>query len=624
MLAVIRQALALPEPKNNTEFNIQAHLLDTMIVVLWLGTAATLIVILVTNPDDSLLLAFLAVYLAFVTTSFVVRRRGYIESAAKMIALSLWALGVIAAFAWQSVTPATIIVFATAMITSALLLSKRLSITLSLLIIAVCTVVFAATESELWPSDSESLSLIEYAMLTSGLMVITIILANARDSLAKIVGKARTLAAERGTLIEQLQNEIDERKRVETALHASQNILKEAKHIAKLGSFSMDRDTPIVIFSEQAHAILGLDVETPVTSELCLARFGVDLVANLKQSLEEVAASGQPFAVDHEFDMPDGTRKALHFSARPVAEGERFFGIIQDITDRIATEKVMQRLNDELTDAILDLENEQNLLRSVLDAIPVRVFWKDLDLRYLGCNQLLADDANLASWKNVVGKNDYELIWAAQAEEHRADDRAIIESGQPRLNTEQALTFDSSQNWVRSSKTPLRDSSGTIIGVLGIYEDITEQRRMEQALRESEATLKQAQEIAKMGNFEFDITDQTVKWSDGLYRILGLDVGGDITLEVMQSLMRPQDFQRMMELAYRSLETGEPYSLEYEIEPSSGSTKYFYAFGRPLEDIHGNRTRVFGIVQDITERKKIEIERERLAAIVSNSADVIG
>jgi len=610
-----------PTSQDNADFSIQAHLLDIMIVVLWLGTATLLIVSLFVILDEYQLSELLAVYFAFITASYVVRRRGNIDLAAKMIALSLWALGLIAVFTWRAITPATTIVFATAMITLSLLLSKRLSIVLSLLIVAVCTFVFAATELELWPTDLESLSLTEYAMLTAGLLVITVILTNARDNLVEIVQKTRSLASERGTLIEQLQTEIDERKRVEAELFTNQRILNEANRIAKLGSFSMDRGTSTITFSEQAHRILGIEPQMPITSELCLSRFGVDFVARLKRGLDRIVASGYPFEFDQEIVMSDGLHKTLFFSASPVSEGDYFFGIIQDISDRTITEKVLQRLSDELTGTIVDLETEQSLLRAVLNAIPQRVFWKDLEHRYLGCNQLLADDLGFASWKTIIGKTDDELAWSVNAEKFRAQDRGVMETGQPRLNVEEITP---EQTWVRTSKVPLRNNSGVTIGILGTYEDITEEKHMEQALRESEAALKMAQEIAKMGSFEFNTITRAIQFSDELYRIFELEPGSEVSVESLTELIGETDYPRLLEYAYDAAETGEAYEVEYEMEFSSGDKKYLYAYSRPIADTQGNLTRVFGAVQDITERKLIEAEREQLAAIVSNSADFIG
>jgi two-component system, cell cycle sensor histidine kinase and response regulator CckA len=140
------------------------------------------------------------------------------------------------------------------------------------------------------------------------------------------------------------------------------------------------------------------------------------------------------------------------------------------------------------------------MLELVLDTIPVRVFWKDLDLNYLGCNRPFARDAGLDSPDELLGRNDFDMGWAEQAELYRADDRAVIESGQAKLNYEEPQTTPTGQTiWLRTSKIPLRDAAGNITGILGTYEDITEQKRTEAERQRLESQYRQAQKMESIG-----------------------------------------------------------------------------------------------------------------------------
>jgi PAS domain S-box-containing protein len=133
------------------------------------------------------------------------------------------------------------------------------------------------------------------------------------------------------------------------------------------------------------------------------------------------------------------------------------------------------------------LKESRNLLQAIIDAVPMRVFWKDQDLRYLGCNPAFAHDAGMASPEDLLGKDDFQLAWAEQAERYRADDRAVMASGLPRLSFDEPQTTPDGQTlWLRTSKVPLRNAHHQTIGILGVYEDITESRRAETALREQE------------------------------------------------------------------------------------------------------------------------------------------
>ncbi|MGZ4955463.1 MAG: EAL domain-containing protein [Methylobacter sp.] len=129
------------------------------------------------------------------------------------------------------------------------------------------------------------------------------------------------------------------------------------------------------------------------------------------------------------------------------------------------------------------LADSHRLLKMIIDTAPIRVFWKDTELRYMGCNPAFAKDAGEVSAQDIVGKDDYQLAWKEQAEDYRADDRQVMESNISKLGfEEQQTTFDGSNIWLRTSKVPLQNEVNETIGVLGIYDDITEQKHIEERI----------------------------------------------------------------------------------------------------------------------------------------------
>ena len=175
-----------------------------------------------------------------------------------------------------------------------------------------------------------------------------------------------------------------------------------------------------------------------------------------------------------------GRKLWVEVNEAPVVEGGQtiaIVGALTDITERKRTEEAL-------------LESKQ-MLSDVLNTIPARVFWKDLDGVYLGCNKLFAKDAGRSNPEEVIGDNDYKMGWAEQAELYRSDDRLVIESGQSKINYEEPQTTpDGKTIWLRTSKIPLWNNTGNVYGVLGTYEDITEHKQSEETLQRSEAIFK--------------------------------------------------------------------------------------------------------------------------------------
>ncbi len=133
------------------------------------------------------------------------------------------------------------------------------------------------------------------------------------------------------------------------------------------------------------------------------------------------------------------------------------------------------------------LRESRELLHGILDSIPVRVFWKDRDLMYRGCNVAFARDAGFEKPEDVIGKDDHAMCWREQADLYQADDRAVIESGEAKLLFEETQTTPSGECiHLLTSKVPLRAAGGAIVGLLGTYYDVTDRVQLQDRLRQAE------------------------------------------------------------------------------------------------------------------------------------------
>ncbi len=280
-----------------------------------------------------------------------------------------------------------------------------------------------------------------------------------------------------------------------------------------------------------------------------------------KDFIEFVHPDDQPaaWAAFREFNRQEGVRVITNrirckdgdyrwLEWKYLLRGEHIYAAARDITDRKRTED--------------ELRESRQMLETVLDTIPARVFWKDRDLNFLGCNRPFALDAGFDSPAELIGRNDNQMGWAEQAELYRSDDRKVIESGQAKLNYEEPQsTPNGGWIWLRTSKIPLRDTEGNIRGVLGTYEDITEIKRADEEIRTLNAELENrvAQRTAQLeaANKELEAFGFSVSHDlraplraiDGFTRILeedyapGLDEEGRRLCAVVR-----QNTRRMNEL----------------------------------------------------------------------------
>ncbi len=168
------------------------------------------------------------------------------------------------------------------------------------------------------------------------------------------------------------------------------------------------------------------------------------------------------------FRRLDGETVPVAITVRTVEEdGQRFLeGIIEDVSSRVAAERAVQA--------------SQRMLQLIVDNLPQSIFWKDTDSKYLGCNRHFAGDMGLRSPEAIIGHSDFDMPWNEQADKYRAQDLQVIETGEPILNLEEPQTTRSGKEiWWRTSLIPMRDRDGQVTAVLGMYEDITDRKRLE-------------------------------------------------------------------------------------------------------------------------------------------------
>jgi PAS domain S-box-containing protein len=149
------------------------------------------------------------------------------------------------------------------------------------------------------------------------------------------------------------------------------------------------------------------------------------------------------------------------------------------------------------------LQESQQTLQAIVDNIPRAIFWKDRELRFMGCNKIFADIAGASSPSEIIGKTDFDMPWNAQAEAYRKDDMDVMRTRKGKLDIEEVnVNIDGAESWVRTSKVPIVTASGEVVAVLGMFEDITPLKRREaevaQKLQERDLALKEIRHLKQL------------------------------------------------------------------------------------------------------------------------------
>ncbi|GAB5604851.1 PAS domain-containing protein [Sideroxyarcus sp. TK5] len=172
---------------------------------------------------------------------------------------------------------------------------------------------------------------------------------------------------------------------------------------------------------------------------------------------------------------------------------------------------------------------------------------------------------------------------------------------------------DGSVRIIKAASKTYYDSQHKPLRMVGVNIDITEQKRAQDALRQSEADLKDAQRIAHLGSWHMTLATGEVYWSEELYKMYGFDpaLPPPLYTESMK-LFTPESWERLSSAIARAAEAGIAYEMELEMVPKEGGTRWMLARGEPVRDASGTVAQVRGIVMDITARKQDEEALRRL------------
>src|SRR5450830_1313482 len=268
-------------------------------------------------------------------------------------------------------------------------------------------------------------------------------------------------------------------------------------------------------------------------------------------------------------------------------------GFITDITERKQAEET--------------LYNERLLLRTLIDNIPDSIYSKDLACRKTLANSTEVRYMGAKSEADVLGKDDFGIYPKELAEKFFADDQLVMQTGEPVLNREEYILDEKQQKrWLLSSKLPLRNQEGRIIGLVGIGRDITDRKQAQEETQRERAFFDQLVETAPEGIAIADPQGRVMRVNAEFVRMFGYGVD-EVVGQYLDDLVAPPARQEEAKALTRSTIQGGKNLLETVRRRKDGISIDVSLIGAPIL-VAGKLEAGYGIYRDITERKQAEAQ----------------
>jgi PAS domain S-box-containing protein len=317
-----------------------------------------------------------------------------------------------------------------------------------------------------------------YAVLLVGLAItalLTLYVNSLLGRTARVERLVRQRAADLRRTKENLEREVADRKRAEEVLRDSQALYSSLVENLPVHVLRKDLGGRFT-FANRSYCELTGKSLAEIVGKTDFDLYPSDLARKYRDDDLKVAETGELLECVEENKKGDETRyvQVMKSPVRDaVGEVVGVQVVFWDVTARRKAEAA--------------LEQERNLLHALMDNLPHNIYFKDTESRFTRINRALAASFGLGDAAEAVGKSDADFFTEEHARQARADEREVMQTGQPLVDKQEKETWpDGRETWVTTTKLPLYDEEGRIVGTFGISRDITDQKRAAQALEASE------------------------------------------------------------------------------------------------------------------------------------------
>jgi PAS domain S-box-containing protein len=358
-----------------------------------------------------------------------------------------------------------------------------------------------------------------------------------------------------GTLVMATVVDITERKRAEEMIKGSEEHFRLIVEAAPSAIIAVDGDGKMNLVNARAQELFGYRKEEllghPVEMlipEHFRSRHIRDRQKFLTQPTSHSMVAGRDLVGLHK----DGHEVPVEIGLTPYESSEGLFtlALIVDITGRKQAEAALQRVNEELEIQVQErtaaLSQANALLQMLLDYMPDHIYFKDAQSRFIRNSKSQAKALGLTDSAEAIGKSDFDFFPHAQLSYEI--EQEIIRSGRPLVDQEERVVWpDGKETWVSTTKMPLVDQAGQIIGTFGISRDITERKRSETALQKAKLELEAANR--ELEAFSYSVSHDLrapLRTIDGFSQALLEDYGKQLPEEAQGHLARVRSAAQRM------------------------------------------------------------------------------
>ena len=278
----------------------------------------------------------------------------------------------------------------------------------------------------------------------------------------------------------------------------------------------------------------------------------------------------------------------------------RTVAVIQNITERKRAETELHEDREYLWRQFKEIE-------SIYNSAPIGLCLFDDQMRYVRINNRLAEMNGIPT-ADHIGRSVRDVL-PGVADKAEELGRRIFATGLAVLNVELNGETPAKPGVLRSwieHWLPLKDQAGRVACINVVVEEVTERKRTEEALCQSQIDMDRAQEVGQIGSWRLDVRRNVLTWSDETHRIFGVPKGTPMSYEAFLEIVHPDDRQ-YVDTRWQAGLRGEPYDIEHRIVVGR-KVKWMREKAYLEFDDEGELLGGFGIVQDITDRKQIEEE----------------